>query len=442
MDIIKFIHKTTWNNLPEGIRHQARRCLLDTIATGIAGRSTNLSKIVYDFAAFAFGGSGALLWLDGREVSPPGAALAHGMTIDALDIHDGHPLAKGHAGAAIVPTVLGMVPLKGSATISGQELLTSLVIGYELSLRAGISLHATVCDYHASGAWNALGCAAVVARRLGLNQEQTKHALGIAEYYGPRAQMMRCIDYPTMIKDGSGWGAMAGTSAAYLAQSNFTGAPAVTVESENVNKIWNDLGQRWQINRQYFKPHATCRWAQPAIEAALALQKKYNILPEQIKQIRIFTFHEAVRLSTRRPQTTEAAQYSLPFPLSAALVHGRLGPGELHGSALSDKNVLRISDCVKLIEDDRFNANFPARRLAQVKIETYQGQIYASDDVETTWDAKTPPTNSELKQKFRWLVKEQIPAGRSQKLEELIWNCADLKDSIDLLTLLTKPIAR
>ncbi len=51
------------------------------------------------------------LWLDGREVSPPGAALANGMTIDSLDIHDGHPLTKGHAGAAIVPALFASAPI-------------------------------------------------------------------------------------------------------------------------------------------------------------------------------------------------------------------------------------------------------------------------------------------------------------------------------------------
>ena len=37
------------------------------------------------------------------------------------------------------------------------------------------------CDYHTSGAWNALGCAAVTARRLGLDEKQTRQALGTAE---------------------------------------------------------------------------------------------------------------------------------------------------------------------------------------------------------------------------------------------------------------------
>ena len=85
MNINAFVHELTWGDLPEAVRHQARRCLLDTIGAGIGGRLTDLSRSVHEFAAGAFGGRGAHLWLDGREVSPPGAALANGMTIDALD---------------------------------------------------------------------------------------------------------------------------------------------------------------------------------------------------------------------------------------------------------------------------------------------------------------------------------------------------------------------
>ena len=214
---------------------------------------------------------------------------------------DGHPLAKGHAGAAIVPATLATIPLKNSVPVIGVEMLTTLVIGYEVALRAGVALHATACDYHTSGAWNALGSAAVAARRLGLKHEKTRHALGIAEYHGPRSQMMRCIDHPTMLKDGSGWGAMAGVSAAYLANESFTGAPALTIEAEEVKGYWEELGQNWRMTDQYFKPHAVCRWAQPAIEAALMLQQTHRLSPGNINRIQVHTFHEAVRLNRRHP---------------------------------------------------------------------------------------------------------------------------------------------
>jgi 2-methylcitrate dehydratase PrpD len=440
--VTQFIHETTWNDFPYDVRSQARRCLLDTLGAGISGRATELSQIVYKFAAAAFGGQGAKLWLDGREISPPGAALANGMTIDALDIHDGHSLTKGHAGAAVVPGLFASISSESAAGLSGEEFLTALVIGYEIALRAGMALHDTVCDYHTSGAWNALGVAALVARRLGLNREQTRHALGIAEYHGPRSQMMRCIDYPTMLKDGSGWGAMAGVSAALLAQANFTGAPALTVESDEVNVIWQDLGRSWQITRQYFKPHAVCRWAQPAIEAALVLQQKYPINPENVKRIIVSTFHEAVRLNCRSPQSTEEAQYSLPFPLAAALVHGRLGVAELTGTALKDPVVLRLCERVEMNEDAKFNQRFPANRFARVEIETEDGNLFESGEFEADWEASSPPSDPELREKFRRLAGEHLPDERTAELEHIVWHCEKLPDLGELLTLVTQPITK
>ncbi|MGH2521473.1 MAG: MmgE/PrpD family protein, partial [Anaerolineales bacterium] len=421
MNILEFIHELTWNDLPGSVRHQALRCLLDTLGAGIGGRTTDLSRIVHDFAALAFGGRGAHLWQDGREVSPPGAALANGMTVDALDIHDGHMLTKGHAGAAIVPAALAILNL-GQGKVSGQELLILLVAGYEVAIRAGVALHATVSDYHTSGAWNALGCAALTARRLGLNAEATRHALGIAEYHGPRSQMMRCIDYPTMLKDGSGCGAMAGVSAGMLAAGGFTGAPAITVEAANVAHFWTDLGTTWHVLDQYFKPHATCRWAQPAAEGALAIQHAHQLRPDDIARIRVTTFYEATQLNHPRPATTEEAQYSLPFPVAAALFHHGLGPAALSGQALHDEAVLSLADRVELAEDPALSARFPAERVARVRVETTEGQYFELEEVKPRWEASAPPTDEELRAKFRWLAAGQLPQARAEALEGSIWN--------------------
>ncbi len=440
MRIIEFIHEINWPHLPTDVRGQARRCLLDTLGAAIGGRRTYLSGIVHDFVASVYKGQGAHLWLDGREVSPPGAALANGMTIDSLDIHDGYVLTKGHAGAAVVPASLATLALNHEAKVSGQELLTTLVIGYEMALRAGIALHATACDYHTSGAWNALGCAAMTARRLGLTGNQTGHALGIAEYHGPRSPMMRCIDHPTMLKDGSGWGAMTGVSAALLAGNGFTGAPALTVESPAVAEFWAGLGTNWLITDQYFKPDAVCRWAQPAIAGVLALQQAHSLPPETVQRIRVFTFYEATRLACRHPQTTEEAQYSLPFPVAAALAYGQLGPTELSGPALNDPLVLSLVDRVELVEEPTFSARFPARRLTRVEIETTDGAIFDSGEVQARWEAANPPTDTQLREKFRWLAHTSLSESRTAMLEEMIWQCADLSDAADLTALLADPL--
>ena len=419
--VLDFIHNLTWEDLPEAARRQARRCLLDTLGCAAGGRRTAAAAIIHEFAAAAFGGDQAALWQDGRRVSAPGAALANGMTIDALDIHDGYKLTKGHPGAGIVPALFAALDLLPTP-LSGQELLTALVVGYEISLRAGLALHSSAKDYHSSGAWNALGCAAVTARRLGLSPQQTRHALGIAEYHGPRSQIMRVVDFPTMIKDGAGWGAMAGVSAALLARGGFTGAPAITIELPPCDAYWRDLGQTWTILDVYFKPYGVCYWAQPAVVAALSLQARHALDPARIERIRVQTFEAATHLTCRVPADSDQAQYSLPFPVAAALVHGRLGPDELDGPGLSDPRVLDLAGRVEVLEDPALSAHFPAMRYARVEITTRDGAVYRSAETTARWEPSAPPTDDELRDKFLWL------APRAEALADLIWNCDQLAD--------------
>jgi 2-methylcitrate dehydratase PrpD len=246
-----------------------------------------------------------------------------------------------------------------------------------------------------------------------------------------------------MLKDGSGWGAMAGVSAGMMAAGGFTGAPAITVEAsdgdESVAELWSDLGARWLILDQYFKPHAVCRWAQPAIAGALEIQHKHDLTVEDIRQIRVFGFHEAVRLATRHPENTEEAQYSLPFPVAVAIVHQQVGPTELSGEALKDPQVLNLADRVELIEDPAYNARFPAERVGRVEIETRGGQIYRSGEAAAEWGSEDPPSNSDLRQKFRWLAALELNNSRISELEDMLWHCQDLADATDLQKILAQP---
>src|SRR5215470_2395180 len=277
--VCEFVRHVVFRDLPADVVEQAKRCLLDLIGVAAAGSRTRASAIADAYAATQMCGADrdARILFDGRRASLAGAAFAGASTIDSIDAHDGHPLTKGHAGAAILPALLAVIDGAKSgepaAAVDGRELLTSLVIGYEIATRAGIALHATVPDYHCSGAWNALGCASVAGRLLALDAARIREALGVAEYFAPRGQMLRTCDSPTMVKDGTGWGAHIGISAALLARDGFTGAPAATVEREDAHGLWTDLGTRWRIREQYFKAYPVCRWAQPAVEAALALQR-------------------------------------------------------------------------------------------------------------------------------------------------------------------------
>ncbi|HEX2115334.1 MAG TPA: MmgE/PrpD family protein [Alphaproteobacteria bacterium] len=418
---IGFIRSLRFSDLPREVADQARVCVLDLVATACGGLGTKLSRIIRDHAVEQFGNGSrsARLMFDGRRASPVGAALANGMTIDAFDAHDGHVLTKGHAGAAVLPAALAFADI-AEELLSGRDFMTDIVVGYEVAIRAGIATHRTACDYHTSGSWNALGAAAIGARRLGLDASGVREALGIAEYHGPRSQMMRCIDSPTMVKDGSGWGAMTGVSAALLAASGFTGAPALVVESEQVGDLWADLGQRWRMLEMYFKPYPVCRWAQPAVEAALALVRQYGIRADEIATVEVATFHEAVRLAARTPRTTEEAQYSLPHPVAAAIVRGRLAGDELGDAAFTDPEIRRLSAGMALRERGDFNGRFPAERYAQVSFVLRDGRRLDSADTTTRGDPSTPLPPDVLYTKFRDLADPVLGRERREGIERAV----------------------
>ncbi|MEE9333091.1 MAG: MmgE/PrpD family protein [Granulosicoccaceae bacterium] len=433
---VEFIHSAKWANLPASTQLMAKQCLLDLLGVAASGTRTHLSRIISDHAAqhFAAGdsGRGARLLFDGRSCSPAGASLSNGMTIDSIDAHDGHKPTKGHAGCGVLPAVLAILDSETlAANVTEEELLTCIVVGYEIACRAGIALHASVPDYHTSGAWVALAAAAIGARILKLSEQQTREALGIAEYHGPRSQMMRCIDHPTMLKDGSGWGAMAGVSAAYLAQSGFTGAPAITMESAAEAPLYKDLGSNWLISEQYFKPYPVCRWAQPAIVAAMRLQAEHNFDIADISMLSIGTFHESGRLATAIPTTTEQAQYSLPFPVAAALKKRQLTVTEIEGDGLADSVVLKLSKSIELHEVEAYNNEFPARRISDVTITLHNGCVFESGPTEADGDPESPLSSDEMTAKYFRFAAPVLGEERSRALADRVGSMGNESRNLD-----------
>jgi len=418
--VAAWAHALRFDDIPGDVIARVQDLLLDTLGVAAGAGLTTAGRRAYDLAAsqFASGDDGRVrLPFDGRPVSAAGAAYALATRIDNLDAHDGYQPAKGHAGVALVAALLAFGQ-ENAVPPGGRASLAALVAGYEIAARAGATLHASTPAYHSSGAWNALGVAVLGARLRGMADARGfGQALGIAEYHAPRAPMMREIDAPSMLHDSSGWGALAGTTAVWLAESGFTGSPA---ELTATGHEWSDLGSRWLVNEQYVKPHPVCFWAQPAVRAALALRERHGLAPERIRRIRITTFHEATRLAAGVPATTEAAQYALAFPVASALVHGRLGPGEIAGAGLEHPLARDLVERISLAESDDFNARFPAERLASVLVELDDGTVYESPPTQPRGVPADPMDRAAIVAKFRAYAAPVLTESQAATLEEQV----------------------
>jgi 2-methylcitrate dehydratase PrpD len=401
--------------VPEIALEMAAVLLLDTTGVAAGAVTMEAGQIAREMAAELFAGTPEKqvpMMFDGRLVSPAGAAFAAATQIDNLDAHDGYNPTKGHIGCAVVPALFAFAHQRPDLT--GREALRSLVIAYEVAARAGIALHSTVSDYHTSGAWNSLAAAALGCRLLGSGSDTLRQAFGIAEYHGPRSQMMREIATPTMLHDGSGMGALVGVMAVEMAIRGFQGAPAITVEASEVQHVWQDLGDEWTILKNYIKPYPICRWAHAAIDAVHDLQKNHEFDVLDVEQVVVRTFDEAAQLYAGMPDSTSKAQYSLAYAVATILRHGRIGAEHISPQAFEDEATADLVKRIKVVEDQRHSNRFPEARWSDVVIELRGGRQLVSGGVQARGGPESPMAIEEVKAKFLSLSNQTVAADRME----------------------------
>ncbi len=435
----EFVLTTRYDDIPGQTIERVKDLILDLIGVSAASHNIIASRIGRETCLRMFNGKDedtlARILFDGRTASLAGAAYAGANQIDSLDGHDGFSLAKGHAGCGLLPALLCFAESKPEMT--GREFLTAMVIGYEVACRAGMALHGTVSDYHTSGAWVSLAVAALGVRLMGGDEHILRQGVGIAEYHGPRSQMMREIDNPTMLHDGSGWGSMVGVVSAELALSGFEGAPAITIENEDAAPYWSDLGVNWLTNDQNIKLFPVCRWAHAPIQASLDLRRKYRLLPEDIDCIEILAFEEATRLAKGIPETTGKAQYSISYPVAAALAFGQVSAREVSGETFNDPVVAELVERIRVTECSICNDNFPQDRLGRTIITKKTGKVLDSGIVRAPGEHTNPVDRNQIIAKFRAFSHPSAGVERSNAIEQAIFSLdtsgvklSDLSDSL------------
>lgn len=134
--------------------------------------------------------------------------------------------------------------------------------------------------------------AAAVGRAMELNEEQIAWSLGIAATQAGGLREM----FGTMCKSlHPGRAAQSGLSAALLASSGFDssrraieaprGFAHVLSPECDFAAMTNQLGERWEIMSNSFKPYACGVVIHPIIDGCIALHQRHQFDPESIEQV-------------------------------------------------------------------------------------------------------------------------------------------------------------
>jgi len=372
----RYILETKWESFPSEVKKRAITCASDLFVTMILCSKTRMAQNGVRLAESVFPRGDIPVIGTDACFNMMGAVTAYGYNINALDIDDGHNLIKGHPGAVLTA---GLLPAALRANSTYKEFLTALIVGYEVSIRAGLALHRYYDFYHGTGSWGAFGAAAGISRLLGTDREVLSNALGIADYQGPLAPVMRIVEIPSMNKDGIAWGAVTGAMAVEAAMHGITGQFYNLLEPD-FKPLLDSLGNEYLCLDLYFKYFPCCRWAQAAVMCALELREKNALTCGEIEKVHIRTFKAGTQLSSVKPAFCDEAQYNMVYPVCVALAEGEFTPRHVSEEYIAaHPGVAAMMDRVEFEVDDGMEAKFPQKRFARLEVVKTDGTKLVSE---------------------------------------------------------------
>ena len=344
-------------DLPAEVRALARQCIQDSIAVALAGADDALVRIMLAEAEEAGGAAQASVWGSAVRLPAGAAALVNGTMAHALDYDDVNLAMPGHPSVAVLPAVLALGEARGA---SGAEVMTAFVVGYETACRIGRAIspgHYDVVGFHATGTVGTFGAAAGCAHLLGLDEDQTLHALGIAATQAAGLKSM----FGTMCKPlHAGRAAQNGLLAAKLAARGFTARPDSLecrqgFAATHSPDFWPERALEepaggWHIRANLFKYHAACYLTHAGIEAARMLRERPGVSPERIAAITLRVDEATDRVcNIAAPVTGLEAKFS--HRLTAAMALAGFETSELatfSAAVASDPRVVALRDKVSI----------------------------------------------------------------------------------------------
>jgi len=361
--IVRRTRPITYAALPDEIRALARQCIQDTIAVALAGADDDLVGILRAELEEAGGTPQSSVWGSTLRLPAGAAALLNGTMGHALDYDDVNLAMPGHPTVAILPAVMALGEARGA---SGAEVMAAFVVGYETACRIGRALapgHYDGLGFHATGTVGAFGAAAGCAHLLGLDEEQTLHALGIAATQAAGLKSM----FGTMCKPlHAGKAAQNGLLAAKLAARGFTARPdsleciqgfASTHSPDfHPDAALADPEGGWHIRANLFKYHAACYLTHAGIEAARTLREMPGVTADRIAAITLRVDESTDRVcNIAEPRTGLEAKFS--HRLTAAMALAGLQTNRLDSftaSVATDPRITALRDKVSIELVPRF----------------------------------------------------------------------------------------
>jgi 2-methylcitrate dehydratase PrpD len=391
-------------------RDTAEKLLIDVAGLCVAARRLDYTRAALQ--AWEAGGACTAIG-HARGLDSAGAAFINGTAAHGEDFDDTFEGGPVHAGAVIVPAVLG---ISEREKLSGADALTGMAVGCEIMCRGALVAPKRIhkAGFHPTAVLGTMGAAAAAAVAMKLNEREFVNALGIAgsmasgiiEYLAEGAWTKRL--HP-------GWAAQSGIRAADLARNGFIGPRTVMEGTHGFYhafargadgdwaKLLDGFGERWVAASIAFKPYACGTMTQPYVDCARRLAKKVRL--EDIAEVVCETAEGIVHrlweplADKQRPPNAYFAKFSQPYCIAAGFVLGHAGLDAFTEERVRDERLRSLAAKVRYQIDP--GNPYPDEFTGHVRVKLKDGRTLEERQPHMRGGAKEPLTRADIEEKFR-----------------------------------------
>lgn len=424
-------------SIPEEIAHEAKRALLNYLAAAFGGCRHEAVEIAVKTVLPFSGPAVSNLLGRNEKCDPLHATLINGISSHVDDFDDTIPKNYIHPTS---PVASALFAYASANPISGRGFLHAFVLGFEVTSRVGNVVYPWHYEtgWHITATAGVFGAAAAIGKVRGLTAEKMIWALGLAatqsagvrETFGSMAKAMH-----------PGRAGQNGYFAALLAENGFTsgehsiegsrGFAFVQSANRDLSRLLNQLGERYELRDNTYKPFPTGIVIQPAIEACIQIHREQHPDPALIKAVNLEVAPIVFELCMKKHlKVGLEGKFSIYHAVAIGLVRGRASLDEFTDASVIDPALMRIRDLTiphsnSEIADDE----------VMVEVTMNDGTRIHKHVEHAVGNIGRPMTDAQLEEKFRDLASRVIAPARIEQIIEKCWAFERLPDCRELVEL-------
>lgn len=425
--IADHIVRTTAEDIPTDVREHASWLLHDLVGVMVDATSEEYTLFgrLLDYAGRKGGAGTTRIFGSEARTDVETAAFVGGTLGYAIDNEAHHTEGVLHPVAAIGPVALALAQTEGS---SGRDALSAFIVGVDVAIRVATALNgAGLYDrgFHPTPVACGYGSAAVAARLMGLDAEQTRMALGLA---GAQASgLLAWVDdsQEQARPMNVGIAARNGVAAARLAAVGLPGYPQVFEGKYSVLRAFSDrndpprlvedLGRRWRTTELAYKMHACVAFTHPALDALEELVEA-GLAESDVAAVEMRFPSSGYHVIDDNPLRSHCAQYLVALMLT----HGVIRFSDVVTDRSDDPRIARLRAATSVVPDDELDETYPELYRTVLTITRTDGERIIRDVTHPLGTPENPVGPEKLRAKFDRLVVPRLGEERAATLSRAI----------------------